>query len=137
MLRHCYCNDNDMMKKIGILFFAFACLAGVGCYYDNQEVLYGNLQCVTDTVNVTYAGKIAKIISNNCGVCHSGPSASGGGGIVLDNFNDLQNQAINGKLMDDIKQTPGFNVMPPNGALLTPCQIATIQYWLNSGAKNN
>jgi hypothetical protein len=126
-----------MMNKIGILFFTLACLSGAGCYYDTQVGLYGISQCVTDTVNVTYAGKIAKIITNNCGVCHAGPSATGGGGIVLDDFNDFQNQAVNGRLMGDINQTPGFNAMPPNGNALTPCQIATIQHWLDTGTPSN
>jgi len=123
------------MLKLGILFFSLICCSG--CYYDTQEALYGNTQCVTDTVNVTYSAKISKIISANCGICHSGPSASGGGGVVLDNYNDLQNQAVNGKLMNDINQNPGYNAMPPNGSKLTPCQIETIQYWLKNGAPSN
>ena len=126
------------MVKIGILFFAFACLAGAGCYYDSQEVLYGlpqNLPC--DTTNITYSGKIAKIINANCSGCHSSTTSSLGNSIVLDNFDDFLKQVNGGKLMNDINQLPGSNPMPKDGNRLTDCDIAAIQHWVNKGSPNN
>jgi hypothetical protein len=129
---------NKNMKKIGILFFAFACLAGVGCYYDTQEALYGlpqNVPC--DTTNITFSGKILPIINLHCSSCHSSTTSQYGEGIVLDNFDDFQKQVRAGKLMDDINQNPGSNPMPKDGTKLNSCDIGTIQFWVNKGTPNN
>ncbi len=126
------------MNKIGILFLAFACLAGTGCYYDSQEVLYGlpqNVPC--DTTNITYSGKITKIINANCSGCHSSTTSSLGNSIILDNFDDFQKQINTGKLIDDINQLPKSNPMPKDGTRLNPCDITAIQLWVNKGTPNN
>ena len=126
------------MNKIGILFLAFACLAGTGCYYDSQEAIYGLPQKVPcDTTNITYSGKIAKIINANCSGCHSNTTSPLGNGIVLDNFDDFQKQVNTGKLIGDINQSPGSNPMPKDGNKLTDCEIAQIQLWINKGTPNN
>ncbi len=125
-----------MFRKICI---AGACLFAVGCYYDSQEALYNNVTPVPcDTTNITYTGRIATIIKDNCSSCHS--STSGplqGNGVILDNFAGLQQQAANGKLMGDINQSPGFNAMPLSGNRLSSCDIGAIQHWVNMGIPNN
>lgn len=126
-----------MMNAFKKMIFGGICLVAIGCYYDSQEILYNNVTpkpC--DTTNITYAGKVAKIINDNCSACHS---ASTGlqSGIYLDTYEGLREQALNGKLMGDITQSPNFNPMPESGNMLDPCSIAIIQHWVEMNTPNN
>ena len=63
-----------------------------GCYYDNEEELYGPLyaqqQC--DTSNVSYSQDIAPLVQNKCLMCHGKSVYMGsGGGINLDGYNAI------------------------------------------------
>ena len=127
------------MNKLGILLCGCICLVSAGCFYDSQELLYGlpqNVPC--DTTNITYSGRIEKIINLHCGSCHS--STTGqlyGRGIVLDTYEGFQKEAKDGKLLANIKQGPGSNPMPKDGTKLSPCDINIIQQWLEKGSPDN
>ncbi len=124
----------DILKKI---FFVGLCLLAAGCYYDSQEALYNNVAPKTcDTTNITYSLTIAPIINLNCNTCHSS-SIGLANGAVLDNYQDLKTQALNGNLMGDINQLPGHNAMPLNGNKLDQCSIAYIQHWVDMNTPNN
>lgn len=53
-----------------------------GCYYDNEEELYQNIEDTTqcDTSEVTFQQTVDPIISTNCAVsgCHAGTSPTAG-----------------------------------------------------------
>ncbi len=127
------------MKISGILFLTFTCILVAGCYYDTQESLYGlpqNIPC--DTTNITYSGRIEKIIKNNCSSCHSSTTGQQyGNGIIIDNFDGFQKQVLSAKLLDEINQVPGSNPMPKDGTKLNSCDLLAIQLWVNKGTLQN
>jgi hypothetical protein len=128
-------------------FFIILCLTAAACYYDTQEKLYGiasqNANC--DTTGVTYSTNlvasksVSAIINANCNSCHSQSQAQhNGGSIILDNYAALVVQAnTNGNLMGDINHSAGHNAMPLNGGMLSACQIAVIQHWIDLGKPQN
>lgn len=106
-----------------------------GCYYDNEETLYpaGTVTC--DTSSVTYSLTIAPIMATNCNACHSSAIASAG--VKTDNYAGLSIIALNGKLWGVVSHAPGFPPMPKNGTMLSSCDLAKINIWINAGAPNN
>jgi hypothetical protein len=103
-----------------------------GCYYDNEEELYGN-NC--DTSSVTYSLSIKPIIDGSCNSCHS--TASAQGGIILDTYTSLKGFADSGQLSGVINQKTGFSPMPKGGSKLSDCSISTIDKWITDGSPNN
>ncbi len=136
------------MKKI-----IFSLLVGgsmfAGCYYDKADVVNPNsilLGC--DTANVSYAGSIASYISNTgCNTCHgSAVAKSSGGGIILDTYEGVKTEALNGELLPSVRQdatcsvctTPNYEPMPKGGGHKpSSCTLNQIAAWINQGAKNN
>ena len=47
-----------------------------GCYYDNEEFLYGK-GSACDTSNVRYSGQVRAILQSNCVGCHNINQANG------------------------------------------------------------
>jgi len=110
----------DTMKKIYFLLLIVAGLfMATGCYYDNEEYLYGNNTQPCDTSNVTYSAVVAPIMTANCNGCHS--TASPSGNISTDNHTGLSTIALNAK----------------GGKKLTNCELAKIRIWIQAGAPNN
>lgn len=105
-----------------VLFFA-------SCYYDNEEALYPTLKGSCDTLNVSYAGSISTILSNNCYSCHSDANAAFGGGIHLQKLSDVV--SYSSKIVAAIKRT-GPKPMPPSGKL-NSCSIAQFDIWIRNG----
>ena len=107
-----------------------------GCYYDNEEDLYGQLQPVgCDTLSVTYATDVVPVLARECYSCHE-PSDPGGG-IVLTTFEGLEASIANGKFQGAINHLPGFKKMPQGGNQLPDCELQKINAWVNLGAPNN
>lgn len=118
----------------GLALIALALLTFfTGCYYDNEEDLYGGGPAC-DTAAVSYAASVAPVLQNNCVSCHSGnfPSA----GIRLDSYENVRTQALNGRLYGSVAQLPGYSPMPEGGKL-SDCNVALIGAWVNQGASNN
>lgn len=105
----------------------------VGCYYDNEEAIYGIASCSEEAP--TFSGRVSAIIETNCIVCHSTSVASGG--IVLATYEDVKRQIDNGKLIGAITHSGGFSPMPKNAPKLTTCDIQAIQTWVANQALNN
>jgi hypothetical protein len=119
-----------------ILSFAIISLAVSGCYYDKEEVLYpslGNSNC--DTTNVTYSKTIAPLISDNCGACHGTNFKANGGGIRLDNYNDLV--AKLDQVIGSVNHKSNYEPMPKNTAKLNDCKLKKLTIWFQAGAPNN
>jgi hypothetical protein len=121
-----------MKKRISILF-ATSLFVVSGCYYDKEDLLYGNINC--DTANVTYTQTIRSILTNNsCMSCHAGTGASGG--INLDTYTNVKAIADNGKLYGSITHAPGYVAMPQGGTM-SACDIKKIKAWIDAGSVNN
>lgn len=84
---------------------------------------------------ITYNKHIKKLVDNNCSTtpgCHAGTGA-GGGGVVLETYTQVKNQADNGRIKARaIDGNPSFM---PVGSQLTQAQKELITCWLNNGKK--
>lgn len=126
------------MKKT---FAALAILAGMalvalpaGCYWDNEEDLYGpdpTTNC--DTTGIRFSVEIKQIMIDNCNSCHLSSSASYSG-IPYETYDQFKAVALNGKLMDRINNQAA--PMPQTG-LMSLCNRLKIEAWVNAGAPNN
>ena len=105
-----------------------------GCYYDNEEDLYGNASC-TPNPAPSFSADVLPILDSRCNNCHSGASPSGG--IKLDSYNEVIKYVPNGKLMGSINHDSGYSAMPKNGTKLSTCQIELIQAWVDTDTPNN
>lgn len=93
------------------------------------------LTVLCDTSNVTYSGTIVPILQTNCLGCHA--NASTGGGILLNSYPAVYDQAMSGSLINSIKWTGSVTPMPKNGNQLDDCSIQSFEIWINNGALNN
>jgi mono/diheme cytochrome c family protein len=122
------------MRKFLLLAFVLGVALIPGCYYDKVNELHPAIQTGCDSTNASYSGNISKIINAYCVSCHNSSLASGN--IVLDNYNDVHTQAVNGFLVGAVTGTGGHEQMPP-GIHLDECKIVAIEKWVNAGAPNN
>jgi hypothetical protein len=103
-----------------------------GCYYDNEEDLYGG-PGGCDTTDVRYSVDVLNILENQCYSCHT--TSSNVAGSPFETYSALKVYADNGKLVSLIN-TPGVNQMPPTG-LLPECDRRKIEAWVKAGAPDN
>lgn len=108
------------------------------CYYDKQDLLYpdGKTPCDTSVV-AKFSSDVLPVMNASCNTsgCHNITSAAGG--IILDTYNGVKTQSINGRLMGSMNQTGGYSAMPRGAAKLNSCILIKIQQWINSGTPNN
>ena len=122
---------NIIFSVLLILFVFFS-----SCYYDNEEALYPFLNTSCDTVNVTYAGTIVPILSNNCLSCHSNNTAATfGNNIRLEDHIDVKTNAS--AVSGSIRHTGNYSPMPKNGNKLKNCLIQQFDIWIRNGMLNN
>jgi hypothetical protein len=112
----------------------FGLWSTTSCYYDNEEELYPNPP-TCDTTNITYSGTVAPILEINCNTCHN--SVNQQGGIITDNYDDLQTVINNGSFRGAINHLDGYSPMPQGGEKLNECDLTQINFWLDNGAPNN
>ena len=105
----------------------FALLAA-GCYYDNEEELYG-VPC--DTSTFSYSATIQPILQANCyaSACH-GPN---GDNDELITYAQVQAVVNDGSF----RQAVVVEKRMPDGGSLTACELDLIEKWLDAGALNN
>ena len=115
-----------------LTYVLIVCLASA-CYYDNEASLYGEAICSDE--EPTYAATVVPILNRNCMSCHSQAVAEGG--VVLETYSGVNQQAENGKLLGAITHASGFSPMPKNAPQLRECDINAIRAWIDSGAINN
>ncbi len=126
------------MKKIlpalGFLVALLAVFGSPGCYWDNEEDLYGpNPVANCDTTGMRFSVEISQIMEANCNSCHlsSSPSYSG---IPYENHEQFRAVALSGKLLDRINNQS--SPMPESG-LMSLCNRLKIEAWVKAGAPNN
>jgi len=115
---------NIILTTLGLIFMLSS------CYKDNEEYLYGEVEC--DTTAVSFSEDIFPIIQNNCTVtgCHvAGGNAPG----TFENFDQVKAKVDDGSFRDRVIVQGD---MPPSGSL-SDCQKNYITKWLDDGAPNN
>jgi hypothetical protein len=111
-----------------------------GCFYDNEEALYLEVDLVpfNDTVPVTYQGDILPVLQTYCYECHSSAKASSkGGNIILEGYSNIKSAVSNGTLYGSISWDPAFVRMPYNSAKLPSSEIFRVKKWIDDGAPDN
>ncbi len=130
--------DGSVMKKYYwlIALAVLILLVPASCYYDSEEALYPSLSSGCDTTAVTFSGKIAPMLANNCLSCHSNATAAGAGnGIRLEIYADVKNRAS--AVAGSIKHTGTYSPMPKNGGKLNTCLINQFDIWIRTGMPEN
>lgn len=100
------------------------------CYYDKEDLLYGNEDC--NPSGVSFSQDITPIINASCATsgCHvQGGNANG----LFENYDQVKVKVDNGSFRDRVVVQQD---MPPSSSL-SNCQIKYIQQWLDEGAPNN
>lgn len=116
--------EHKMIKNL-LSFVMTLSLLATGCYYDNQDEMYGGC----DTANVTYTKIIAPIMQN-CVGCHGAKGASAN--ISLHDYNSVKACATLGRLSGSLNQSPGYIAMPPSGKLGN-CDLKQLDKWIING----
>lgn len=120
-----------------ILLFIFLTLIVTSCYYDREEDLYPVSVSGCDTVGVSYSKDIKPVLKAHCLNCHSNASAGTlGGGIRLEEYNDVKVSALNGSLYGSVSADPDFFVMPRDYRIPL-CSALKINAWSHEGAQDN
>ncbi|MDZ4807407.1 MAG: hypothetical protein SGI96_03975 [Bacteroidota bacterium] len=126
------------MKLILVTFFIASIVLISSCYYDKEDLLYGNINsgpCTDSTGTVSYAQKVVPVFQQFCYSCHTGSFPSGG--IVMGTYTTDKAIGLNGKLFGSINHAAGFSPMPKGMSKMNACQIAVIKKWIDAGMPNN
>jgi len=125
------------MKKtfliFGSLLSLFLLLAlPSGCYWDNEQDLYGIDPNACDTTLVKYSTVIKPLIERNCLSCH----APGGvqESVPLNTYAGVKIYATNGLL---VQRTNDATTPMPQSGLMPLCDRSEIRAWVNRGAPND
>ncbi len=106
------------------------------CYYDTEEELYpANNGNNCDSVQGSFSSEILPVINVQCRSCHNTSFSSGG--VNLEGFTNIQNAALNGKLIQSLRHESGVSPMPQNSPKLDDCTLKAFEDWKNAGAPNN
>ena len=106
-------------------FLILSILAITSCTYNELSI------CETD--NPSFAFCVEPIFEKNCIGCHSQYNSNGRKS--LSNFQEIQDNVINGTVIESIKREVGF--MPKNGDRLSAEEILIIENWKENDAPNN
>ncbi len=121
-----------------IIIVIFITAIAYGCYYDNEEYLYPQLDTTCDTADVAFSSSVKPVLEQNCLSCHSNNTASSlGGNIKLEDYQDVRLRADNGSLLGTISHESGYSPMPKGASRLNNCKISIIKIWISSGAPDN
>jgi mono/diheme cytochrome c family protein len=87
----------------------------------------------TATASYTYAKDVKTIIDGNCASsCHSADDPAAG--ISLVTYEQVKEQALNGKLLPAIQHLEGAEAMPKKNPKLDDASIQAILAWASAGA---
>ena len=121
-------------EKSTILLFVFGILIlglSQGCNKDKLEPVMSVEEC---DEQVTYDGKVAEIITNNCSTsgCHDN---SGAGGYTFLNYQQVSDNAS--IILQAIKHESGVVAMPLGQDQLKQDKINDVNCWILQGKKEN
>jgi uncharacterized membrane protein len=124
------------MNRIIKITLILAIASVTGCYYDTEERLYPTLYNPCDDKDVTFSKTVSTILQP-CLSCHSNSmSASDGGGVKLENYNDILIYVNNQQLMQAVNHQNGY-AMPKGEGKLPQCEIDQLQKWIDNQTPNN
>ena len=106
-------------------FLILNILVITSCTYNELSI------CETD--NPSFTDCVEPIFEKNCIGCHFQNNSNGI--MPLSNFQEIQDNVINGTVIESIKREVGF--MPKNGERLSAEEILIIENWKENGAPNN
>ena len=86
-----------------------------------------------ETNEPTFSDCVKPIFEQNCMGCHS--MGNPDGIMALTNYQEIQNQVLNGTVIESINREIGF--MPKNGERLSAEHILIIEKWYENGTPNN
>jgi uncharacterized membrane protein len=115
------------IRAIGVVLTSWLLYS---CTADKAELLDGSgFNC--SVTPASYSRDIQGIMQNKCATagCHNSTSASGG--VILENYNQVQASAARIRVRVVEQKT-----MPTNGAL-PAIEIEKIRCWIDNGAPNN
>ena len=106
-------------------FLILSILVITSCTYNELSI------CETD--NPSFTDCVERIFEKNCIGCHFQNNSNGI--MSLSNFQEIQDNVINGTVIESIKREVGF--MPKNGERLSAEEILIIENWKENDAPNN
>ena len=126
-----------MKKATAVLLFLFSAIIilVVSCSKSSEDTLSQTPGNSCDTTNVTYSTDVVPILQAHCYSCHGNGTISGG--VSLDSYEDVKQQAENGFLLGTITHASGYPPMPQDGPQLSDCNINIIRAWIDNGTPNN
>lgn len=125
-----------MKKVIGIGLMITMMSLLFSCYYDKEELLYGNAGSSCDTLTtVSYTKDVIPIFDQYCYSCHTGGFPSGN--IAMGTYATDRAIALNGKLYGSVNHASGYSPMPQGTPKLNACQLRKIKLWIDGGSLNN
>jgi hypothetical protein len=120
--------------KLNAVFMSAVFLCN-GCSFDNEQDLFGRIQCAPFEGVVSYSGFIEPLIKKNCVTCHNGIVKNGN--VNLENYEALIPHIENGKFIGTIRHDPGFEAMPQGGTKISRCDIEKIESWISNNYPDN
>ncbi len=120
-------------KKNIILTICFLTALFSGCYYDNENDLYGDDICADLTS--TFSGGVLSILNRDCYQCHT--DALRLGNVTLEGYDNVIPYIEDGSFLGSIEQISGFSPMPKDRSALSDCKIQLIREWIDAGALDN
>ena len=90
---------------------------------------YTDVSC-TETADAIFTSSIKPLLQANCQQCHSGDNKQGN--FNYDDFCNVKEFAINGKLSGAINHSDGFSNMPKNSDKLSDETLKIIDTWIMS-----
>ena len=103
-----------------------------GCYWDNEQELYGIDPSACDTNAVKYKTVIKPLIDRHCISCHSPGGVQES--VPLNTYDGLKLYATNGLL---VARTNDNTTPMPQSGLLPLCDRDKIRAWVKRGAPND
>lgn len=120
------------MAGISMLLGLFAMNLS-SCYYHNREELYPIVN-TCDTANVLFSTSVTTVLQANCWSCHNSANFNQeGGGIALENYDDVKAIALDGRLMSVVNQDGPYSPMPKNQEKIDDCSIRILEKWIELG----
>lgn len=119
-------------EKGQLILFTVALFLIFSCTSDNEETINPDQPC--NTVVITYSDVIQPILDANCYECHSGSTPSAN--ISLEDYEDVIDLAIDGRLGGSINHEAGYSPMPYGRGQLDTCELYFINTWIEGVAGN-
>lgn len=117
------------------VFLVFACIGWVvfatSCYYDKEDLLYGNAAPDCTTLDAKYSTAISPLMQSKCATSGCHDAATNAGGVTLESHTQVSNSAAG------VKQRAVVSKNMPPSAPLSPSEIAALQCWIDAGTPNN